>query len=164
MEGLGGLITEATRHAAFKYHWRCAANKITHICFADDLMLYCHADTSSVTILQSCLDRFSTFSGLTINHAKSSLYLSGVDLATQSRICSQLGFHQGVLPVRYLGVPLISTRLKHADCLPLLERLTARIKLWTSSSLCRTSPAHQISLVLHSSLLVFNVHHSLLHH
>ncbi|KAJ6989545.1 hypothetical protein NC653_022191 [Populus alba x Populus x berolinensis] len=60
---------------------------------------------------------------------------SCMNFDTKNRICNQLGFQQGTLPVRYLGVPLISTRLKHADCISLLERLTARIKLWTSSSL-----------------------------
>ena len=150
MEGLGGIITQATRNTAFKYHWRCATNKITHICFADDLMLYCHADTSSVNILQSCLDKFSTVSGLTINYAKSSIYLSGVDVDTKNRICNQLGFQQGTLPVRYLGVPLISTRLKHADCILLLERLMARIKLWTSSSLTYAGRLQLIKSVLFS--------------
>ena len=101
MEGLEGLIKQATQHADFKYHWRCAATKLTHICFADDLMLYCHADTASVSILKSCLDTFSAISGLTINQTKSSLFLSGVDRDTRASISNQLGFQQGVLPVRY---------------------------------------------------------------
>jgi hypothetical protein len=113
-------------------------------------MLYCHADTALVSILKSCLDTFSTISGLTINQIKSSLFLSGIDRDTQTSICNQLGFQQGVLPVRYLGVPLISTRLKHADCIPLLERLTSRIKLWTSSSLTYAGCLQLIKSVLFS--------------
>ena len=150
MEGLEGLIKQATNHAAFKYHWRCAATKLTHICFADDLMLYCHADNDSVNVLKSCLDTLSTVSGLTINQTKSSVFLSGVDRDTQIGICNQLGVQQGELPVRYLGVPLISTRLKHADCIPLLDRLTSRIKLWTSSSLTYAGRLQLIKSVLFS--------------
>ena len=150
MEGLGGIIRQATQNSVFKYHWRCAPNNITHISFADDLMLYCHADNGSVAILKSCLDKFSNFSGLTINQAKSSIYLSGVDEATKRDICRQLGFQQGILPVKYLGVPLISTRLNHADCIPLLDRILSRVKLWTSSSLTYAGRLQLIKSVLFS--------------
>ncbi|XP_011008594.1 PREDICTED: uncharacterized protein LOC105113923 [Populus euphratica] len=44
------------------------------------------------------MDKFSDISGLTINQAKSSLYLSDVDMDIQNSICGQLGFQQGVLP------------------------------------------------------------------
>ncbi|KAJ6889692.1 hypothetical protein NC651_023441 [Populus alba x Populus x berolinensis] len=37
-------------------------------------------DTESISILKACMDKFLDLSGLTINQAKSSLYLSGVDL------------------------------------------------------------------------------------
>ena len=134
----------------FKFHWRCAPNQITHLCFADDLMLYCHADIESVGFLKTCMDTFSKLSGLTINQAKSSLYLSGVDEDIKSSICSRLGIKLGSLPVRYLGVPLISTRLTHADCTPLLERIISRIKLWTSSSLSYAGRLQLIKSVLFS--------------
>jgi hypothetical protein len=135
MEGLRGIINQSVQSNAFKYHWRCKPTKLTHICFADDLMLFCHADPASVMILKSSLDRFSTLSGLAINLAKSSLYLSGITSDLRNTITEQLGIHETSLPVRYLGVPLLSSRLTHTDCLPLLERITTRIKLWTSSSL-----------------------------
>jgi len=113
-------------------------------------MLYCHANTGSVNILKSCLDTFFNLSGLTTNQAKNSLYLSGVDLDTQRDICEQLGFQQGILPVKYLGVPLISTRFKHADCIPLLDRILSRVKLWTSTSLTYTGRLQLIKSVLFS--------------
>jgi hypothetical protein len=37
--------------------------------------------------------------------------------------------------MKYLGVPFITTLLTHKNCLSLVERITSRIKLWTSSSL-----------------------------
>ena len=68
-------------------------------------------------------------SGLSINLSKSSLYLLGVDDQIQDTIQQQLGFQQQDLPVKYLGVPLIITRLTLRDCLPLVERIQARFKL-----------------------------------
>lgn len=41
----------------------------------------------------------------------------------------------GRLLVRYLGVPLIAGKLSEADCQPLINKLTARIKSWTSKFL-----------------------------
>jgi hypothetical protein len=39
---------------------------------------------------------------------------------------------EGHLPVRYLGVPLISTRLYVADYGSLMNRITRRIDSWLS--------------------------------
>ncbi|KAJ6978394.1 hypothetical protein NC653_026709 [Populus alba x Populus x berolinensis] len=150
MEGLGGIISQHTQHQKFKYHWRCAPNCITHLCFADDLMLYCYADTESVAIIKHCMDSFSNLSGLNINHAKSFVYLSSVDDALKTSICNHLGIQLGTLPVRYLRVPLISTRLTHADFVPLVEHILARIKLWTSSFLTYAGRLQLIKAVLFS--------------
>ncbi|KAJ6904458.1 hypothetical protein NC652_022464 [Populus alba x Populus x berolinensis] len=94
---------------------------------ADDLMLFYHADTTSVGILKDSLNKFSSISGLKINLAKSSIYLTGIGDNLKGAIRDQVGFQQSALPVRYLGIPLISTRLTHADCLPLVERIITRI-------------------------------------
>ncbi|KAJ6974535.1 hypothetical protein NC653_030590 [Populus alba x Populus x berolinensis] len=151
MAGLGGIIKQAIQQSStFKYHWRCKPTGITHVCFADDLMLFCHADLESIGVLKSSLDKFSMLSGLSINLAKSSMYLSGIDDTLKSNIQCQLGIQQQHLPVRYLGVPLISTRLTHTDCILLvywssifilpcstiktIERILSAF-LWTGTSL-----------------------------
>ncbi|KAJ6897722.1 hypothetical protein NC652_024515 [Populus alba x Populus x berolinensis] len=150
MAGLGGIIHQAVQQSPFKYHWRCKPTDITHICFADDLMLFCHADLNSIGVLKSSLDRFSMLSGLSINISKSSMFLSGIDVNLQNDIQHQIGIPLRTLPVRYLGVPLISTRLTHTDCIPLVERITSRIKLWTSSSLTYAGRLQLIKSVLFS--------------
>lgn len=150
MEGLNGIITQSIRNNTFKYHWRCKPTTITHLCFADDLMMFCHADIESIMVLKSSLDRFSKLPGLNINLAKSSLYLSGVDGSLRSNIQNIIGINESSLPMRYLGVPLISSRLTHTDCLPLVERITSKITLWTSSSLTYTGRLQLIKSVLFS--------------
>ena len=37
--------------------------------------------------------------------------------------------------MKYLGVPLLFTRLSHSDCQPLLDKIMARIQAWTSRAL-----------------------------
>ncbi|KAJ6984025.1 hypothetical protein NC653_022290 [Populus alba x Populus x berolinensis] len=117
---------------------------------ADDLMLFYHADTTSVGILKDSLNKFSSILGLKINLAKSSIYLTGIGDNLKGAIRDQVGFQQSALPVRYLGIPLISTRLTHADCLPLVERIITRIKLWTSFSLTYAGRLQLIQFVLFS--------------
>ncbi|KAJ6925333.1 hypothetical protein NC651_009871 [Populus alba x Populus x berolinensis] len=135
MEGLGGLLKIASMDSRFRFHWRCKKNAITHLTFADDLMIFSHADLASVTTIREALNNFSSISGLEINHSKSQVFVSGVAEHIRIDIMNCLEFRLGILPVKYLGVPLISSRLTHQHCLPLIERIISRIKLWTSASL-----------------------------
>lgn len=135
IEGLGGLLKTASLGAQFRFHWRCKQNAITHLTLADDLMIFSHADLASVKIIREVLNNFSSLSGVEINHNKSQVFVSGVAEAFRTDIINCLDFRLGTLPVKYLGVPLISTRLTHQHCLPLIERIISRIKLWTSASL-----------------------------
>ena len=65
-------------------------------------------------------------SGLAPNPDKSHLFTCGVARNVKLQMLSILGYKEGSLPVRYLGVPLVSTRLKKADCNALVEKIIAR--------------------------------------
>lgn len=41
---------------------------------------------------------------------------------------------EAAFPVKFLGVPLISSRLNYGDCLVLKERILARIQSWANKS------------------------------
>ena len=71
------------------------------------------------------LKRFACFSGLQANKQKSAVFLAGVSDEVKNDLLNTTGFSLGRFPMKYLGVPLISTRLTHGDCLPLLQRITA---------------------------------------
>ncbi|GAV92229.1 zf-RVT domain-containing protein, partial [Cephalotus follicularis] len=47
-------------------------------------------------------------------------------------ILSRVHFKEGMLPLTYLGLHLITKRLTKVDCTPLVERITARVNSWTS--------------------------------
>ncbi|KAL0310908.1 UNVERIFIED_CONTAM: Retrovirus-related Pol polyprotein from type-1 retrotransposable element R2 [Sesamum angustifolium] len=62
------------------------------------------------------------------------------------QIIDSLGFQEGVLPVKYLGVPLTSSRLTIADCRPLINKLDARLAGWNHQNLSYGSGStHQVS-------------------
>ena len=85
--------------------------------------------------IQKVLQLFYFYSGLQINSAKSEMFYTGVSRDEIDRIKQATGFKLGTLPVRYLGVPLITRRLSTGDCSLLIERITARINNWTSKYL-----------------------------
>ncbi|GJT79954.1 RNA-directed DNA polymerase, eukaryota, reverse transcriptase zinc-binding domain protein [Tanacetum coccineum] len=71
----------------FKYHKRCVELKLTHLCFADDLLVLCYGNVDSVKI--------------------------------------------GKLPVKYLGVPLITKRLSLSDSKQMVDKVKAKM-FWAS--------------------------------
>ena len=111
-------------------------------------MVFCRGELNSVRVIKDALDTFSSLSGLAPNEAKSSVFLSGVSVQLQRQIVSILGFSIGSLPIRYLGVPLISTRLKATDCRALVDRILGRIKVWTNRFLSYAGRLQLIQSVL----------------
>ncbi|XP_022859016.1 uncharacterized protein LOC111379814 [Olea europaea var. sylvestris] len=129
---------------------RCEKEKITHLCFADDLMVFCRAEVGSVSLIGECLNRFKALSGLIPNPDKSNLFASGVSLYLKDQLLDVLGYKEGVLPVRYLGVPLISTKLRALDCKILMDRIIVRAKSWTCRALSYAGRLQLIKSVLFS--------------
>lgn len=67
LEYLSRMLKVATDNSEFNYHPKCGPLKITHLAFADDLMLFSRADVISVCILMECLAKFGDSSGLRMN-------------------------------------------------------------------------------------------------
>lgn len=70
------------------------------------------------------LDLLYKFSCLQINCFKCEIFSSGVPAHVLSAIHFATGFVSGELPVRYLGIPLVSRQLSIKDCRPLIEKST----------------------------------------
>ncbi|GKD22518.1 hypothetical protein Tco_1224221 [Tanacetum coccineum] len=68
----------------------------------------------------------------------------------QIAILQILPFEEGCLPVKYLGVPLVSSRLIFRDYKGLLEKVQARIDDWKNKSLSTAGRLQLIHLVIGS--------------
>ena len=62
-----------------------------------------------------------------VNKQKSVVFLAGIDDSVTAAILDMTGFRPGSLPMKYLGVPLISSKLSHLDCQPFLDKIISRI-------------------------------------
>ncbi|XP_062158773.1 uncharacterized protein LOC133866258 [Alnus glutinosa] len=136
IEVFSRLMKEYTREGSgFKFHYRCSRMNLTHLCFVDDLLLFYDANLSSISIIKAALREFELLSGLKANPSKSSLFCSGVSERMKISLLSELQMGKGHLPVRYLGLPLISSKLSAADCKVLHDKIVGRIDSWSSKKL-----------------------------
>lgn len=62
-------------------------------------------------------------------------FYAGLDDATKADLATIMKNPEGSLSVKYLGVPLISTRLSAAECDVLKDKILGRNKGWTNKSL-----------------------------
>lgn len=79
-----------------------------------------------------------------VNKSKCEIFATGIDEDTLNRRKDFTGFVIGSLPIKYLGVPLISKRISIKDCKPLIDKITTKIHHWTTKSL---SYARRLQLV-----------------
>ncbi|XP_039162761.1 uncharacterized protein LOC120290533 [Eucalyptus grandis] len=150
MEVLSGIILKHSSRPDFKFFWRCKAVGLSHLFFADDVFLFCEAHLPSATLLKEALNIFSSWSGLCPNSCKSEIFLAGGNPSLRNNILLELGFREGSLPVRYLGVPIITSRINKADCCTLVNRITARVQSWTHRFLSIAGRLQLIRSVLHA--------------
>ncbi|XP_047270331.1 uncharacterized protein LOC107874342 [Capsicum annuum] len=105
-------------------------------------------DIESITLLQHTFQKFSDAPGLQANLDKSPLYVAGVSQEVKSEILHLLGYAEGTLPFKYLGVPLATKKLNISQCLPLDEKITAKITYWSARMFSYVGKVHLIKAVL----------------
>ena len=97
----------------------CGTLSVSHIIFADDVMIFLRAAMRNAQRLKLILDQFTSLSGMNINYSKSAIFFRG-SVQRRQWITSHLGLNMGDLPIRYLGLPLISKRLSVGAYSPLI--------------------------------------------
>ncbi|KAK4383868.1 hypothetical protein Sango_3111900 [Sesamum angolense] len=85
---------------------------------------------------------------LKVNPAKSQIIFSRAVQQERQQILGYLGFQEGSLPVKYLGIPLTSSRLTIADCRPLIDKVDARLAGWNTQNLSYAGRLQLIKSVL----------------
>ncbi|GKD09463.1 hypothetical protein Tco_1189148 [Tanacetum coccineum] len=134
----------------FTYHRYCSKLELVNLCFADDLFLFAYGDVHSVSIIKEVLDEFKVASGLVPSLPKRTAFFCNVLNHVKLSILQVLPFEEGTLPVKYLGVPLVSSRLKIRDCNELVDRVQLRISDWKNKSLSIVGRLQLIQSVLGS--------------
>ncbi|GKE31842.1 hypothetical protein Tco_1451164 [Tanacetum coccineum] len=103
--------------------------QLTHLCFANDLLVLCHGDSDYVGVVKKSVDKFSKVSGLHPNMSKSTIFFGSLNESERTRILSIMSFAMEKLPMKYLGVPLLAQRLTVTDCKILVDKAKVAWKL-----------------------------------
>ncbi|XP_013739311.1 uncharacterized protein LOC106442132 [Brassica napus] len=147
MNVLSHKIDQAVKEKRFKFHPRCKELSLTHLCFANDLMVFVEGTKVSI---EGALSVFAKWSGLYISIEKSTVFMAGVAEEERSKILRNFPFAEGNLPVRYLGLPLMAKGMCKPDYLPLVERVRSRINTWNCRFLSYAGRLQLINAVLMS--------------
>ena len=150
MEILSRKIDKAAAAKQFKLHSGCNSISLTHLCFANDLMVFVEGSKAFIEGALAVFDEFAVWSGLKISIEKSTIYMAGVSAEEKSRILTNFPLAEGTLHVRYLGLPLMTQGMKKQDYQPLVEKIRCRINTWTSRFLSYAGRLQLIKVVIMS--------------
>ena len=132
---LSKLLNKAAEEGQFSYHPRCQGVKLTHLSFADDILVFTNGTSDSLQGVLQVMETFAGMSGLYINAAKSQMFAPGSNLDPLLLEAESKGITVGNLPIRYLGMPLTTKSLTAHDYEPLIDKVRGRMLSWSNKSL-----------------------------
>uniref|UniRef100_A0A0D3E306 Reverse transcriptase domain-containing protein n=1 Tax=Brassica oleracea var. oleracea TaxID=109376 RepID=A0A0D3E306_BRAOL len=150
MQVLTKLLDKAALENRIDYHPYCKELSITHLCFADDVLVFSDGKKSSIEGMLTVFKKFAMMSGLSISLEKSTMFLAGVKEDATVEILDQFPFEAGSLPVRYLGLPLLSKKMSITDYAPLISQIRNKISSWTARHLSFAGRLQLIGYVMYS--------------
>ena len=152
MDVLAKSLDQGAVNGLFGLHPKCLAPMITHLSFADDVLVFSDGSESSLNGILSILDDFKLGSGLGINREKTTLLLDGGNFDRNRVLAEKLGITHGSLPVRYLGVLLMAQKMKKQDYQPLVDKINKRFTCWTARHLSFAGRLQLLKSVIYSTI------------
>ncbi|KAL5746524.1 hypothetical protein ACOSP7_027670 [Xanthoceras sorbifolium] len=115
MEKLSHLILQKIKEGSWKtIKVSREGPEISHLFFADDLILFGNANVNQAAIMKECMDSFCAISGQQISYNKSRVYCSSNVKDSLAKliynVCESLGTRD---LDKYFGVPLIHGRINN---------------------------------------------------
>ncbi|XP_048496063.1 uncharacterized protein LOC125495441 [Beta vulgaris subsp. vulgaris] len=152
MEMLSKLIHKSCEDNKWKpFVIRGGTSKISHLMFADDLILFGEATPQTLSAVNDTLRDFFSISGQKMNTSKSKIYFSP---NTSQDIRDEFEQDLDVLSAKdlgnYLGFPLSNKRPSKNHLLPIVEKISKKLALWKSNCLSKAGRALLISTTFQS--------------
>jgi exonuclease III len=130
-EGLGGVIRKAVELELFKgFLVGNDGITVSHLQYADDTLCIGEASVQNLWTLKAILRGFEMASGLKVNFWKSCLLGINVSEEFLAMGCSFLNCKRGVVPFKYLGLPVGANPRRLATWELLLEQIRRRLNSW----------------------------------
>lgn len=105
--------------------------KLSHICFADDLILFAEASVAQIRVIRKVLERFYVVSGQNISLEKFKIFFSNnVHRDLEKLISEESGIKSTKELGVYLGMPMLQRRIKKDTFGKVVERVASRLVGW----------------------------------
>ncbi|KAH1031612.1 hypothetical protein J1N35_043786 [Gossypium stocksii] len=135
----------------------CKGPSLSHLFFADDLVIFSQADLKHSGLLKNFLSDFCEISGHKVNARKTTVFFSsGVNVSLRNTIIGNLGFQEVNDLGHYLRVLLLHKRLTKSILDFLVEKVHSRLSSWDAKKLAfarRVTLAQSILLTIPSYLM-----------
>ncbi|KAL0461293.1 UNVERIFIED_CONTAM: putative mitochondrial protein [Sesamum latifolium] len=136
-EALSSLISRAELEGHLK--GICisrGAPSISHLFFADDTLLCCHASTEALNCIQNILQVYGKASGQEINYQKSVIVFSkNTPEPVMSFISEGLGIRKADRHEKYLGLPSVVGRSKRVVFESIRDKIWHKVSSWGEKQL-----------------------------
>lgn len=137
MERLCHLIDEAVIEKKWKpITLSRGGPKLSHICFADDLILFAEASVTQIRVIRRVLETFCRASGQKVSLPKSKIFFSNnVTRGRVERISRESGIEATKDLGKYLGMPILQKRINKDTFGEVLEKVASRLAGWKKQTL-----------------------------
>ncbi|KAG7599341.1 Reverse transcriptase zinc-binding domain [Arabidopsis suecica] len=147
---LSKLLNRAADLGRIGRHPHCNHISVTHLSFADDIIVFSDGSPSSLRETVRDIEDFTRISGLHINPHKSALYVGGRNRLALMEAATAHGIPIETLPIRYLGLPLTTRSMTTHDYTPLIDKIRSRLLSWTNKHLSYAGRLQLIKSVISS--------------
>ncbi|KAG7576302.1 Ribonuclease H domain [Arabidopsis thaliana x Arabidopsis arenosa] len=131
--------------------------KLSHVCFADDLILFAEASVAQVKVIRRVLERFCLASGQKVSLEKSKIFFSSnVSRDMERAISAESGISSTRELGKYLGMPILQKRINKTTYGEVLEKVSSRLAGWKNKTLSMAGRITLTKAVL-SSIPVYSM-------
>lgn len=152
MEKLAHIIQEEVSRGDWKPIRLCKDGPpLSHLFFADDLILLSEASMDQVEVIQRCMNRFCHASGQKVSNAKTRIFFSqNVNHTRVQQLSELLGFTPTADLGKYLGVPLHHQRVTKDTYQYVIDKVKVRLSNWKANHLALAGRHTLVSSVINA--------------
>nr|KYP72231.1 Putative ribonuclease H protein At1g65750 family [Cajanus cajan] len=137
MERLFHLINMTIEHHIWKPICLSRSGPlISHLAFANDLVLFAEASTDQVEVIKACLNTFCDSAGQKVSQEKTRIFFSNnVGHVVRNEISSAFGFQRTNDLGKYLGIPTHHSRVNRVTYQGIIDKINSRLSGWKEKNL-----------------------------
>jgi hypothetical protein len=121
--------------------------------YADDVVLFLRPVQNNINLTMRILQLFGQAAGLKTNIQKSSVVPIQCESSDLGVIQEQLPCRMEQFPIKYLGLPLSTTRLTRAQLQPIIDKLSDLLPGWRTDLMTRAGRVVHVQFIITATII-----------